>query len=75
MKKGGELRYLILIDSRPDPGSGYFSDLSDAKHHAEQTAAKQAHAIVSIEGYPEGRGGPMSTWQYDRDAASWVSTT
>lgn len=68
------MRYLILVDSRPDPAIKFFADLSEAQQNAERTAAKHAHAEISIEGYPEGRGGPMSTWLYDRDVASWIST-
>lgn len=66
------MRYVILIDS--DPATGLYADLSEATRHGERTAAKHAHSEISIEGCPEGQGGPMATWRYDRDVALWVST-
>lgn len=72
--KGQGMRYLILVDSHPDPATSFFADLSEAKRHAERKAAEHAHADIYIEGYPAS-GGPMATWRYDRDVASWVSTS
>lgn len=69
--KGRGMRYRILIDGQPDPASSFFADLSEAKRHAEGTSAKHADAGISIEGYPA-VAGPMPTWRYDGDVASWV---
>ncbi|RWM29768.1 hypothetical protein [Mesorhizobium sp.] len=65
------MRYVILIDGRPDPATTFFADLSEAKRRAEGTAAEHADAEICIEGYPAAAG-PMPTWRYDREVALWV---
>ncbi|MET3591827.1 hypothetical protein ABID26_001211 [Mesorhizobium shonense] len=68
------MRYVVTIDSQPDLTGGFFADFSDAKRHAEGIAAERSHAEICIDGYPAAPGGPMPTWRYDRDVASWVPT-